>query len=75
MGHLRAFANARILDLHECAGLRVRLENRSGAKVTERPYEGSLTDYGVDDDRVRKVVDDSQVESAPSEPAEEPVEA
>ena len=37
--HLRALADARVLDLHERACLRARLEHRAGAKVTERADE------------------------------------
>src|SRR5438876_3312220 len=33
--HLRTLADLRVLDLHECPGLRARFENRSGTKVTE----------------------------------------
>ena len=42
--HLRARADPRLLDLHECARLRSRLENGSGSKVTERADRRTLAD-------------------------------
>ena len=53
MGHLRALADLRLLELHEGPGLGPRGEHRSGAKVTERPHERALADLGVVDHRVR----------------------
>jgi hypothetical protein len=52
MRHLRALAYARVLDLHECACLRVRLEDRAGAKVTERADRDTRADLCVDGDHV-----------------------
>src|SRR5215211_3523792 len=53
MRNLGPRADARVLDLHERARLRVRLEDRAGAKVTERTNEDTGADLGVDRDRVR----------------------
>ena len=44
--------DARVLDLHECARFRARLEHRAGAKVTERPDEAPRADRGVVGDHV-----------------------
>src|SRR5215204_1271406 len=52
MRHLGALAHARVLDLHECARLRARLENSAGAKVTERTNEHTRADRGIDGDDV-----------------------
>ena len=41
MRHLRALADAGVLDLDERAGLRARLEHGAGAEVAERPDEAS----------------------------------
>ena len=52
-GTFARFADVRVLDLHECARLRARLEDRAGAKVTERPDHRPGADHGVDGDDVR----------------------
>ena len=50
---LRADADARVLDLHECARLRSGFEVGSGAKVTEWADGRTGADLRVDDDCVR----------------------
>src|SRR4029453_7004382 len=50
---LRACADARVLDLHECARLRSAFEVGSGAKVTEWADSRIRPDLGVDDDGMR----------------------
>ena len=52
MRHLRPRADPRLLDLHERARLRPRLENGAGAKVTERPDDRTRADRRVDGDHV-----------------------
>src|SRR5215203_4287020 len=53
VGHLCALADVRVLDLHERARLRPRLEDCAGAKVTEGPDDRTRPDLGVHDDGVR----------------------
>src|SRR3954447_1147823 len=52
--HFRPYPDARVLDLHEGSRLGTRLEDRPGAKVTERPDDRAAADLGVDGDRVRE---------------------
>src|SRR5215210_4786039 len=51
--NLRPLAHARVLDLHERPRLRVRLENRAGAKVTEGAHQHTRPDLRIDGDDVR----------------------
>jgi hypothetical protein len=51
--HLRPGADARVLELHEGSRLGVGVEDRAGAKVTERSDRHALADHGVHGDRVR----------------------
>src|SRR4029079_17040926 len=46
--HLRACADARVLDLAECPRLCSRLESGAGAKVTNRADDRGFADRGVD---------------------------
>ena len=52
-GHLRAVADARVLDLHVGARLGGLAEDRSGAKVTEGADDRIGADVRVDRDGVR----------------------
>jgi hypothetical protein len=51
--HLRPGSDPRVFDLHEGACLGVVVQDRAGAKVTERTDRDALADPGVDDDRMR----------------------
>ena len=51
--NLRPLSDRGVLDLDERACLRFGLEHGAGAKVTERADQGTLTDGGVADHRVR----------------------
>src|SRR4029078_9921579 len=51
--HLRSFAEARVLGLHERAYLRTGLQHRSWAKLTDGPDHRVVADLRVDRDHVR----------------------
>ena len=53
MRHLRPLTDEGVLDLHERAGLGACLENRAGAKVTERSHESAFADDRVVEHGVR----------------------
>src|SRR5215210_1271349 len=53
VGHLRALADVRVLDLHERARLGPRLEDCAGAKVTEGADDRTPPNLGIDDHGVR----------------------
>src|SRR5262249_1090746 len=45
--HLRPWPDCGVLDLHERTRLRIGVEDRSGAKVTERPHRRAGPDPGI----------------------------